>query len=130
MKSPQEITKQPTLKQRRAVLETKLGELLATFQDRSGLAVENSADLIDTISMATDRDVLVQQMNINARVLGEVRHALATLDRGEYGVCEDCEQAIGPRRLDAIPWTRVCVKCQEIRDHDSVEIDDTFHVAA
>jgi DnaK suppressor protein len=104
--------------------------LTGAFQDRSGLTIENSADMADTICMATDRDVLVQQMNIRTRMLSELRQAVATLDDGEYGVCEDCEEAIGQRRLDAIPWTRVCVKCQERRDSRAADRDDSSTLAA
>ena len=124
MKSAVEIHKQPNLDERRAILEAKLGELTHVFQDRSGLAIENSADMIDTICMATDRDVLVQRMNMSTRILSEVRKAMATLDNGEYGVCEECEELIGLRRLDAIPWARVCVQCQEGRDRRAADTDD------
>jgi len=113
MKSALEIRKQPNLDQLRAVLEGKIGELTGTFQDRSGLTIENSADMLDTICMATDRDVLVQRLNISARILSEVRKAVDNLDDGEYGVCEDCEGTISPQRLDAIPWARVCVNARK-----------------
>jgi DnaK suppressor protein len=122
MKTPIQILKRPTLKHRRAALEAKIEQLTAAFQDRSGLIVQNAADPTDVICMATDRNVLVRQVNIGARTLTQVRHALATLDRGEYGICDDCAEPISPRRLDAIPWTRVCVKCQEV--HDSRESAD------
>jgi DnaK suppressor protein len=105
-----------SLNRRRAVLEASLGELTGTFVDRSELAIENTADELDLIRASTDRDILVQRLNISTRKLNEVRRALAAMDRGEYGVCEDCEEPISPRRLDAIPWTPVCVKCQEARD--------------
>jgi DnaK suppressor protein len=114
----------------RAALEAKVAELTAAFQDRSGLTIENSADMLDTTRMATDRDVLVQRLNISAEMLSDVREALGRLDRGAYGVCEDCEESISPRRLHAIPWARVCVKCQEARDHNGVDAGDTFSVAA
>lgn len=131
MKSPTEIRKQTDLQERRAILQAKVVELTSAFQDRSELAVENSADVIDTIRMATDRDVLVQRMNISARVLSEVRKAIAALDDGEYGTCEDCEEPIAARRLDAIPWARVCVKCQEARDRSCAEAKaDDFYAAA
>ena len=124
MNAPTEI------RNHRAALEQKLAELTAGFQDRSGLAVENSADMLDTIRMATDRDVLVQSMNLNAQMLSDVREALARFDTGEYGVCEDCEEAISPRRLHAIPWARVCVRCQEARDRRNLNNGDEFSLAA
>ena len=124
MNAPTEI------RNHRAALEHKLAELTAGFQDRSGLAIENSADMLDTIRMATDRDVLVQSMNLNARMLSEVREALTRLDKGEYGACEDCDESISPRRLQAIPWARVCVKCQEARDRRDLNDGDDFALAA
>lgn len=114
MKAPIPIHKH--LNHCRAALEAKLGELTGVFQGRSELAIENSADILDTIQMATDRDVLAQRMNINSRILSEVRGALDSLENGDYGICEDCDELISPRRLEAIPWARVCVKCQEARD--------------
>jgi len=115
---------------RRTGLEAKLRELNAVFQDRSALTIENSADMLDIIRMATDRDVSVQRLNISAQMLSDVREALDRLDKGEYGVCEDCEESIPPRRLDAIPWARVCVKCQEARDRRPGDVDDNFSLAA
>jgi DnaK suppressor protein len=125
MKAPTEI------RNHKAALENKLAELTAGFQDRSGLAIENSADMLDTIRMATDRDVLVQSLNINTQMLSDVREALDRLSNGEYGVCEDCDESIAPRRLQAIPWARVCVKCQEARDRSNGHADDGhFSLAA
>ena len=118
------------IRNQRAALEHKLAELTAGFQDRSGLAIENSADILDTIRMVTDRDVLVHSMNINARMLSEVREALERLGKGEYGMCEDCEESISPRRLQAIPWARTCVKCQEARDRRDLNDGDEFALAA
>jgi DnaK suppressor protein len=118
------------IRARRTVLEAKLGDLTAVFKDRSELAIENSADVLDNIRMATDLDVSVLRMNISAQMLSEVREALARLDTSEYGVCEDCEESIPQRRLDAIPWARVCVKCQEARDRNSQVDDRVFDKAA
>jgi DnaK suppressor protein len=118
------------IRTRRTVLEAKLGELTAVFQDRSELTIENSADMLDTIQMATDRDVSVQRMNMSAQMLSDVREALGRLDTGEYGVCEDCDESIPPRRLDAIPWARLCVKCQEARDRRRTAADDSYPLAA
>ena len=118
------------LKMRRAALETRLAQLAGTFHDRSGLAVESTADMVDAVVMATDRDLLVRQMNLNGRMLDDVLLAIAALDRDEYGICEDCGEPIATRRLDAIPWARVCVKCQENRDLGTQHEDESFQVAA
>jgi DnaK suppressor protein len=116
MKAPIEIPKRSDLSGRRAALQAKLAELTGVFRDRSELAIENSPDMLDAIQMTVNRDLLVERMNMCARTLSDVRAALQKLDNGAYGICEDCDETIGPRRLDAIPWAQVCVKCQEDRD--------------
>jgi len=42
--------------------------------------------------------------------LGEVERALEKLDEGTYGVCDDCGEPIAAERLEAIPWTALCVR--------------------
>lgn len=47
--------------------------------------------------------------------LGEVEHALSKIDTGAYGICEGCEQRIGPARLEAKPAARFCMDCASRR---------------
>lgn len=49
-------------------------------------------------------------------IVSEARAALDRLDTGSYGKCEACGQPIAPARLEAIPFTRYCVKCAELND--------------
>jgi RNA polymerase-binding transcription factor DksA len=85
MREPIAIRNHSSLKQRRAALENKLGELTGVFHDRSELTVETSPDALDTIQMTTDREVCIQRMNISAQMLSDVRAALENLDNGGYG---------------------------------------------
>ena len=47
--------------------------------------------------------------------LADVERALGKLDRndGTYGICERCGNPIGADRLEAIPWTRLCITCKQ-----------------
>jgi DnaK suppressor protein len=50
--------------------------------------------------------------------LRQIQEALDRLALGEFGVCLACEQLIAPKRLQALPWAKYCVKCQEsVVDH-------------
>jgi RNA polymerase-binding transcription factor DksA len=49
-------------------------------------------------------------------IISEAREALRRIDRGTYGTCETCGQSIAKARLEAIPFTRLCVKCAERND--------------
>jgi DnaK suppressor protein len=49
----------------------------------------------------------------DAKILTAIEEALARIEKGSYGVCRDCGEPIAPARLNAIPWTRVCISCKE-----------------
>jgi DnaK suppressor protein len=49
----------------------------------------------------------------DAKILTAIEEALVRIDKGNYGICRDCGEPIAPARLNAIPWTRVCIKCKE-----------------
>lgn len=59
-----------------------------------------------------DRFVSSQVRGLNRQKLCLVETALARLESGEYGVCVECEKAISPNRLTAVPWARYCVGCE------------------
>jgi DnaK suppressor protein len=45
-----------------------------------------------------------------------VDEALARMDEGIYGSCTHCGQQIGRQRLEAVPWARFCIACQELKE--------------
>ena len=108
-------------------MRAKLEELSRSFEDRSELAVDTSADPLDVMRTSTDRDIRVQTLSMNSRTIAELRKAISAVDEGRYGVCEECEEQISPRRLAAIPWASVCIKCQEARDREASGTDEGFN---
>ena len=70
--------------------------------DAGVIATENYADDLTALSIERDRSMLV-----------EIKDALARLEAGSYGLCEECNMTISSARLEALPWTRTCVKCAE-----------------
>jgi DnaK suppressor protein len=47
------------------------------------------------------------------RKIKAIDTALERLRSGRYGICEECEEPIPPNRLQAVPWARYCIHCQE-----------------
>ena len=47
------------------------------------------------------------------KLLREIGDALHRIETDHYGICPECEEPISPKRLDAVPWARYCVACQE-----------------
>ena len=50
-----------------------------------------------------------------------VRQALERVDDGSFGTCVECEEKIGAKRLEALPWTPYCIECQERMERDEAE---------
>ena len=70
----------------------------------------------DSQELATEREneeVLEQLDEAETRELAEVRAALERIDAGSYGACGRCGQAIGERRLAALPFASSCIRCAE-----------------
>jgi len=113
---------------RKAILEAKLAETLGVSGQRENLDIDPQADPLDQVRAALDRDITVEQLNRQTRLSQEIRSALGKLDDGLYGVCEECAKPISLRRLEAVPWARLCVKCQS--QSEARERGDRFGNAA
>ncbi len=100
----------------RSQLEFKEQELSRALQQREGIAIEAEADYFDEAQRLTERDLSITKLNRDSLVLREVRLALARIEEGGYGVCVGCQEEIAPRRLNAVPWAQLCLRCQEEAD--------------
>jgi len=58
----------------------------------------------------------LSQSSLRSRRLQLVEDALDRLDRGTFGSCQDCGRAIEKKRLRAIPWAQLCLKCEEAKE--------------
>ena len=70
-------------------------------------------DMADQASGNNEVHIQLKLKQTDAKILQAIEEALTRLDKGTYGVCRDCGEAIAPARLNAIPWTRVCITCKE-----------------
>jgi DnaK suppressor protein len=68
--------------------------------------------------LANERELAIETLNRQAGLLGQVNKALDRIKDGSYGTCEECESAISPRRLAALPWASLCIRCQERADQE------------
>jgi len=112
--------KSSTLKYREEI-EAKARELAERLSDRERFAVESPAEEIEKIVLAEQRDLAVNLLGTSTRMQREIREAVDRLARGNFGICEQCEQEIPAKRLDALPWARRCVSCQQ-----NVEANERF----
>lgn len=67
----------------------------------------------DQAQMSNEEFVSMSLNGMEYERLRQVNEALDRLDNGDYGVCQECDEEISPRRLQAVPWAAYCVTCQE-----------------
>jgi DnaK suppressor protein len=118
----------------KAMLERKEAELAQALRTRDGIAIEKSADQMDEIQYASERDLAIRNVDRDTVLLRQVKAALRRIHDGEFGTCIECEAPIGPKRLAAVPWAACCIRCQDSADRNGAErtesSDETFGKAA
>ena len=102
-----------------AILERKQAELVRVLRTRGGIAIERSADPMDEIKSASERDLAIGNVDRESKLLRDVRAALRRQQEGSFGICIECESEISPKRLAAVPWAPRCIVCQEAADQDA-----------
>ncbi len=110
----------------RGILEFKEAELVQILRRRDGIAIEKSADPMDEIQYATERDLAIRNADRESKLLRQVRAARQRVLDGSFGACIDCDEPINPKRLAAVPWASRCIQCQELADRDGQERADSF----
>jgi DnaK suppressor protein len=97
----------------RKTLKIRQAELNDILHNREALAIETSADELDRIQQAQERDYAMGAIDRDSLRLREIRAALERIEEGSFGICLDCEEEIAAKRLAAVPWTALCIICQE-----------------
>ena len=69
-------------------------------------------DLADQASGNNEVHIQLKLKQTDAKILQAIEEALERIQKGTYGVCRDCGDPIAEARLNAIPWTRVCITCK------------------
>src|SRR6204780_5807190 len=105
----------------RNVLEDKQAELVRMLRNRDGIVIEKSADALDEVQYATERELAIRSLDRDSNLLRNVRAALDRIEEGSFGVCLHCDEDISPKRLAAVPSQAFCIVCQEIADRGQYE---------
>jgi DnaK suppressor protein len=96
------------------LLEKKRDELLSAAPVRTPAAEpgSKSGDWIDQSSQESDLHVRLALKQTDSKLLRAIEEAIHRIEQGTYGICMECENEIAPARLEAVPWTRVCIDCK------------------
>jgi DnaK suppressor protein len=96
----------------------KRGEILSASTGTRPLPASmdvnsRQGDLADQASGNNEVHIQLKLKQTDAKILQAIEEALQRMERGVYGICRDCGDPIAPARLEAIPWTRVCISCKQ-----------------
>jgi DnaK suppressor protein len=98
------------LEARRATLRSAV---VTKVMDGRAADSEAAQDIADRASNSYQKEFLFHQSNADRQLLQMVEGALSRIADGSFGQCISCGNEINPRRLEAVPWTRHCIACQE-----------------
>ena len=105
----QQTFKDALLKKRTEILGTGgIKPLQASMENNT-----RQGDMADQASGNNEVHIALKLKQTDAKILQAIEEALWRIEKGTYGVCRDCGEPIAPARLNAIPWTRVCITCKE-----------------
>ncbi len=86
-----------------------LNSLASSMENNNG----RQGDMADQASGNNETHIQLRLKQTDAKILQAIEEALVRIEKGTYGICRDCGDPIAAARLNAIPWTRVCIACKE-----------------
>ena len=96
-----------------------------TAQDGRDADLESAQDIADRAANSYNKEFLFSQSNNERQLLQMVDGALLRIREGTFGECISCGEEINSKRLEAVPWTRHCIECQEKLEKGMLEHSST-----
>lgn len=114
------------LEKYKAMLLVKQAELSKGLANREDIAIQKTPDALDEVQLAGERELAIRNLDRESSLLRNVKAALMRINDGSYGICMHCEEEIKPKRLEAVPWTPYCIRCQEAADRHEFESPESL----
>jgi len=110
----------------RKKLVEKRKDIMDEFRKNVNYRMESAADdgtqdIADKATMAYNKEFLFSLTDSERDMLQLIDEALIKIDSKEFGSCSSCQNDIKVTRLDAVPWARYCINCQELQEQGLLE---------
>lgn len=106
-------------------LEAKRQDILDMYKRDLKVGQETSddgtEDIVDRANNAYHRELMFSLSDGERQLLLQVQEALKRFDAGTFGACVHCGESIAMPRLQAVPWARYCIDCQELQEKGLLE---------
>jgi DnaK suppressor protein len=104
-------------KQRQEILDMYKQDIRAGQES----ADDGTEDIVDRANNAYNRELMFSLSDTERQMVLQIEAALRRMDEGTYGRCANCGNTINMRRLDAVPYARFCIDCQELAEKGLLE---------
>ena len=98
-------------------LTTRREELMKTIartEEEGRLADDDqTVDLADKAANSYTKEFLFGMTNTDRTILSMIDAALKRIQSNEFGLCANCQEEMQQKRLEAVPWAKHCINCQE-----------------
>jgi DnaK suppressor protein len=74
---------------------------------------DQTVDLADKAANSYTKEFLFGMTNTDRTILNLIDEALKRIRTNEYGLCANCQEEMQQKRLEAVPWAKHCINCQE-----------------
>jgi|ERR1044072_61722 DnaK suppressor protein len=109
------------LMDRRVSLVGQVQAAEAYSRERDAEATQDPADMA---ANAYTKELLMSMSTNDRQLLDSIDAALERIEAGKYGKCVHCGQPIQEKRLEAVPWARHCLTCQDLNERGMLMHDD------
>jgi DnaK suppressor protein len=106
---------------RREGLVGQVQEAELYSRERDSEATQDPADMA---ANAYTKELLFSMSANDRRLLELIDEALVRIEAGGYGACVHCGEPVQDKRLEAVPWARHCLRCQDLQERGLLNEDD------
>jgi len=89
-------------------------------EDSYTLGTDGIQDMADAASNSYNADILMSISDNDLKLLKDIDSSLDKIVKGTYGVCEECEEKISEKRLEANPVARYCITCKRLMEEKGI----------
>ena len=111
-----------TFRKRLEERQQALRKAVSRTEEDGRVADQDTAqDIADRAASSYTKEFLFSVSNNDRQLLQMVENALQRIREGSFGECVNCGAEINAKRLEAVPWTRYCIECQEKLEKGQLE---------
>ena len=104
--------------------ENLFGQVMEAEMTSRERDLEATKDPADMAANAYTKELLISMSANDRRLLDLIDEALQRVETGDYGECVNCGEPVQEKRLDAVPWARYCLRCQDLQERGLLTEDE------